>query len=40
MVLKNGKHAYSETTDELKHAVSANARIVARFIPVGEDGRL
>lgn len=34
VVLKDGVHKYSETTFELKHAVSAHARIVLRFIGV------
>jgi hypothetical protein len=34
VVLTDGKHVYSETTYELRHAVSAHARIVARFVPV------
>lgn len=34
VVLKDGAHRYSETTFELKHAVSAHARIVRRFIGI------
>jgi hypothetical protein len=34
VVLKDGAHKYSETTFELKHAVSAHTRIVRRFIGI------